>query len=471
MARFYCSLCVFNTSIFKSFNTHCKRIHGNEKNFRMYCSVQQCPYSSRNARLFWLHMKRNHPIQHINAAEMSSDDDQDKIPGDTPGDDTLSVQDRQDFLAAKFSISLETEHKLSQQGTDDVIHSTKLLFDETFSLFQTKLAEKMRTRGITTDVLDDVSNPDVLCHLSSQNSRNAFYSSCMNLIKPRDVLLYREFTLREGVKNHLGYLIPFAENLKSLLSLPEIWREIGNSHKSRDKYMHDISDEGFVQNSEIFNAHPHALQILLYTDDIEIVNTIGSHTSKHKLSMFYFTLANISPQYRSTLSAIQLLRNSTTGFGQPNENFLYACDDVKIKIRGLLSQTYPTLRDTFMRLLGNEHGLEPLVYFAKVVNIHGHKYQPGCVLVTGYDDDNMPQIAQVIDIFVHDDIKYFIVEILGVVNYDDHFMSFAIQSCHETRLMRYSDMFNIWPQSLYRTADQIYFVNRYSHTCEFPWKK
>ena len=161
----------------------------------------------------------------------------------------------------------------------------------------------------------------------------------------------------------------------------------------------------------------------------------------------------------------------TTGFGQPNKNFLYACDDVKIKIRGLLSQTYPTLRDTFMRLLGNEHGLEPLVYFAKVVNIHGHKYQPGCVLVTGYDDDDMPQMAKVIDIFVHDDIKYFIMEILGVVNYDDHFMSFAIQSCHETRLMRHSDLFSIWPQSLYRTADQIYFVNRYSHTCEFPWKK
>ena len=106
---------------------------------------------------------------------MFSDDDQDKIPGDTPGDDTLSDQDRQDFLAAKFSISLETEYKLSQQGTDDEFHSPKLLFDETFSLFKTKLAEKMRTRGITSDVLDDVSNPDVLCHLSSQNSRNAFY--------------------------------------------------------------------------------------------------------------------------------------------------------------------------------------------------------------------------------------------------------------------------------------------------------
>ena len=288
MTRFYCSSCVFNTPILKSFITHCNRIHGSEKNFRIYCSVKQCPYSARNVRLFCLHMKRNHPNERDDPSEFSSDEDQDEYP-----DGTLSIQDRQNYLAAKFSISLETEHKLSQQGTDEVIHSTKLLFDEKFSLFKTKLAEKMRTRGMATDVLDDVSNPDILCHLSSQNSRNAFYSGRMNLIQPRDVLLYRAFTLRKGVKNHLGYSIPFAENLKSLLSLPEIWRETGNSHKSRDRYMHDICDGDFVKNTEIFNAHPHALQILLYTDDIEIVNPIGSHTSKHKLTMFYFTLANI----------------------------------------------------------------------------------------------------------------------------------------------------------------------------------
>ncbi|XP_060574071.1 uncharacterized protein LOC132731817 [Ruditapes philippinarum] len=49
------------------------------------------------------------------------------------------------------------------------------------------------------------------------------------------------------------------------------------------------------------------LQLVLYMDDIEIVNPIGSHTKKHKVTMIYFTLANIPPEFRSKYEAIQLL--------------------------------------------------------------------------------------------------------------------------------------------------------------------
>ena len=53
--------------------------------------------------------------------------------------------------------------------------------------------------------------------------------------------------------------------------------------------------------------NPRALQIFLNTDDIEIVNPIGSHTKKHKITMFYYTLGNVPPHFRSRLQAIQLL--------------------------------------------------------------------------------------------------------------------------------------------------------------------
>lgn len=42
-------------------------------------------------------------------------------------------------------------------------------------------------------------------------------------------------------------------------------------------------------------------------DDFEVVNPLGSHVKKHKLTAFYFTLANIPPEYRSKTSSIQLL--------------------------------------------------------------------------------------------------------------------------------------------------------------------
>ena len=160
---------------------------------------------------------------------------------------------------------------------------------------------------MANDILGEVAEPDIFSALETQSKRTAFYTSHMKLIPPKEVLLWQEYTVNNGVKRHISYYIPFDDNLRSFLSLPEIWREFQNSHSSNNAYMHDICDGSFIRNHDLFLNHPQALQIILYTDDIEIVNPIGSHSSKHKLTMFYFTLANISPHYRSTLPAIQLL--------------------------------------------------------------------------------------------------------------------------------------------------------------------
>ena len=71
--------------------------------------------------------------------------------------------------------------------------------------------------------------------------------------------------------------------------------------------MFDICDGDALKSDPLFRRNNKALQILLNTDDVEIVNPTGSHTKKHKLNMFYYTLANIPPECRSKLHAIQLL--------------------------------------------------------------------------------------------------------------------------------------------------------------------
>jgi len=76
----------------------------------------------------------------------------------------------------------------------------------------------------------------------------------------------------------------------------------------------------------LFADDPHAFQILLYYDDLEVCNVVGSKAKIHKLStcsqccmnvdsiifkycigLFYFTLGNIHPKHRSSLHTIQLL--------------------------------------------------------------------------------------------------------------------------------------------------------------------
>ena len=85
--------------------------------------------------------------------------------------------------------------------------------------------------------------------------------------------------------------------------------------------MRDFCDGCFVRQNSIFQAHKDALQLILYYDDIEVANPLGSKAGTHKLGkyhnqcilpikfaeLFYYVLGNIRPVFRSTLQALQLI--------------------------------------------------------------------------------------------------------------------------------------------------------------------
>jgi hypothetical protein len=70
---------------------------------------------------------------------------------------------------------------------------------------------------------------------------------------------------------------------------------------------YDICDGEFFQNDQLFKNHEDALVIIIYHDALEVCNPLGSHAGTHKLDMFYYTLGNLDPKFRSKRCAIRLL--------------------------------------------------------------------------------------------------------------------------------------------------------------------
>lgn len=58
--------------------------------------------------------------------------------------------------------------------------------------------------------------------------------------------------------------------------------ERGHQHTSLE-VLSDFCDGSHFRSHSMFATHSKALQILLYYDDIEMCNPLGSHTKKHKL--------------------------------------------------------------------------------------------------------------------------------------------------------------------------------------------
>ena len=61
--------------------------------------------------------------------------------------------------------------------------------------------------------------------------------------------------------------------------------KIQNSHQRNDGLMADICDGPGVSDHTLFGQDQHALQIILYYDDVELCNPLGANTKKHKFGM------------------------------------------------------------------------------------------------------------------------------------------------------------------------------------------
>lgn len=130
------------------------------------------------------------------------------------------------------------------------------------------------------------------------------------MINPKSVILGHHLKKSRNVVRRVrdhGYFIPRQQLIETLYCLPEFFHWSEHSHTSHDNFIRDICDGQYIRNSPFFQRNPKALQIILYNDDIEIVNPLGTHVKKHKITLFYASFANIPPEYRSKLQSIFLI--------------------------------------------------------------------------------------------------------------------------------------------------------------------
>ena len=110
------------------------------------------------------------------------------------------------------------------------------------------------------------------------------------------------------MKSDNFYYVSLLDSLANILKLEDFQAEVFNPHENHsDDQLRDYCDGSVFKSHPIFSLDPHALQVVAYYDELEVVNPIGSYIKKHKLGCMFYFLANVRPQYRSSLKSIQLL--------------------------------------------------------------------------------------------------------------------------------------------------------------------
>lgn len=190
------------------------------------------------------------------------------------------------------------------------------------------------------DNINDLKNP--FADIATTHLRNKKLESGPGFVKATRIVVNRQFkpTLHisrlyvKKPKQICFAYIPILQTLELVLRHEEVRIFLSKTHVNDPGVYRSPSDGSVVQNSEFYKNHPKALKIILYFDEYETVNALGSKTGRHKMGGLYMTLANLPFHINSKLKAIFLVAK-------------FNCKDLKngrISFRDILKPVFEDVR-------------------------------------------------------------------------------------------------------------------------------
>ena len=80
-----------------------------------------------------------------------------------------------------------------------------------------------------------------------------------------------------------------------------------NPYKAEEEVVKDVRDGSNFRNNPYFANNPDSVPLLLFQDELEVCNPIGSGKSKHKVNVTYYTTLDVQSAYRSRVKSLQLV--------------------------------------------------------------------------------------------------------------------------------------------------------------------
>lgn len=135
--------------------------------------------------------------------------------------------------------------------------------------------------------------------LSTSKRRKTFVRSNYPLVMPV------QYTV--GLRECTVVYVPVLQMLQAMFKNTDLLEKIQEANPSSPgMYMSYEDGTYFKENNFLSEAGELKLSLILYVDDLEIANPLGTSRKIHKLCAVYWLLANLPSKYRSSLHVIQL---------------------------------------------------------------------------------------------------------------------------------------------------------------------
>ncbi|XP_064465405.1 uncharacterized protein LOC135376891 [Ornithodoros turicata] len=221
------------------------------------------------------------------------------------------LNDMQKHLAMLFMKTTEV-HKLPRTVIMSIFSDFQIflhLFVDFLQRHLRKLVEENVLRDtynrlltfLSSDMLDLLWTP-----IRSNHMFMKYVKQSLPYTEPQETRLSEAVT----TPSHVLYYVPIRRVLVNMLFAGDAMEHIlGACCESRDtKIICDILDGDFARERAILRSgDADTIILLLYTDELELVNPLGSAAGVHEILAAYFSVLNLHPKYRSRLNAIHFL--------------------------------------------------------------------------------------------------------------------------------------------------------------------
>nr|XP_005173860.1 uncharacterized protein LOC101885400 [Danio rerio] len=165
---------------------------------------------------------------------------------------------------------------------------------------------------VIKEIISAVSESNMMTHCSKDGP--------LGTAKKRAAYVRREFPLVNPIeyvvekgKKTLAY-VPIVPMLQKLLNKTDVLDKAMSEKVHVPQEFRSYADGQYFTENPFLAKDEFTIALVLYIDDFEVANPLGTSKLKHKMCAVYWVIANIPSKYRSTLSSIQLalLCNTST---------------------------------------------------------------------------------------------------------------------------------------------------------------
>lgn len=310
-------------------NTHAL-IFGDSFTCAITCSQDGCKRTFRYRYALKRHIDRHHESIQSDQEDLHDNDDNNRgLNGSNDSDPNCNGSDEEDNICDVFNqekltemaavgiAQMKSSSSVVQSTIDMVVAQSSNLFHDIVGGLRERTSKFLSERGFGEDdeevqnLLETFQNCEVpYQHIQNSYQQNKYFENSGFFIKPVEVPIgvgyFPHHNRTTGhVEQHAKHItfqyIPIQKLLKCILESKNFMSTVLQYQCSNDGILRDFNDGQYCKEHNFF-SNPQNLQLLLYVDECEVANPLGSKAGLHKIGVVYCTIMNMPPKYRSSLS-------------------------------------------------------------------------------------------------------------------------------------------------------------------------